>query len=43
MINKDVNPEEALKKIIKYRTDKQLTQYSLIYFNKIKYNQLENE
>tara|TARA_B100000780_G_scaffold241782_1_gene184358 strand:+ start:4808 stop:5746 length:939 start_codon:yes stop_codon:yes gene_type:complete len=43
IINKDVNPEEALKKIIKYRTDKQLTQYSLIYFNKIKYNQLENE
>jgi len=43
IINKDVNHEETLKKIIKYRTDKQLTQYSLIYFNKIKYNQLENE
>ena len=34
---------EELKKAVNYETNKQLTQYSLIYFNKIKYNQTGNE
>jgi len=40
-VNIDIGDE--LKKAVNYETNKQLAQYSLIYFNKIKYNQTGNE
>lgn len=41
--NVNIDMGEELKKAVNYETNKQLTQYSLIYFNKIKYNQTRNE
>ena len=41
--NVNIDIVEELKKAVNYETNKQLTQYSLIYFNKIKYNQTGNE
>ena len=41
---RDISEEDnELEKQINYETNKQLTQYSLIYYNKIKYNQTGNE
>ena len=41
--NVNIDMGEELKKAVNYETNKQLTQYSLIYYNKIKYNQTGNE
>jgi peptidyl-prolyl cis-trans isomerase SurA len=41
--NVNIDMGEELKKAANYETNKQLTQYSLIYYNKIKYNQTGNE
>ena len=38
-----INKEEQLKKMIKFETNKQLNQFSRIYFNKAKLNYLINE
>ena len=43
MINREIDLEKELNKQVNYETNKQLNQYSLIYFNKIKYNQTGNE
>ena len=41
--NAEINIEEELEKFIKYETNKQLNNYSSIYFNKVKNNLLINE
>lgn len=43
VIDKKIDMDNELEKQINYETNKQLTQYSLIYYNKIKYNQTGNE
>ncbi len=40
---KDINLEEEFKKIVNYKTNEQLNQYSNIYFNKVKKNLTINE
>ncbi len=42
-IKKNINLEEEFKKIINYKTNQQLNQYSNIYFNKVKKNLTINE
>ena len=42
-IEKDVNLEKELKKLIKIKTNQQLSQFSNIYFNKVKKGILVNE
>ncbi len=42
-IKKDVNLEEELNKLIKIKTNQQLSQFSNIYFNKVKKEILVNE
>ena len=42
-VNKNVNLEKEIKKIIENKTNQQLNQFSNIYFNKIKKNILINE
>ena len=41
--NAEINIDEELEKFIKYETNKQLNNYSSIYFNKVKNNLLINE
>ena len=38
LIESKLNEEEILKDMVDFETNKQLEQYSLIYFNKIKLN-----
>ena len=42
-IERKVNKEEELKKLINIETNKKLENYSMIYFNKIKMNYFVNE
>ena len=39
----EMDPDQELKKLIKIKTDEQLNQFSLLYFNKIKKDYLINE
>ena len=39
----EIDPDQELKKLIRIKTDEQLNQFSLLYFNKIKKDYLINE
>ena len=43
IVNKEINVDEELSKIIRIKTNQQLNQFSLIYYNKLKSNAVINE
>ena len=43
MIKLEINKDDELNKMIKFETDRQLKQFSKIYFNKSKMNYIINE
>ena len=42
-VKREINIEKEIQAVIKNKTNKQLNQFSIMYFNKIKKNVLINE